>query len=339
MSALIEQTPAAGVATLRTRWRDGKAALVQHFMQARATVPAASRLTRTLTRHADATLTELWAHSTMPPGATLVAVGGYGRAELFPHSDIDVLVLLPGDGVADTANDALRAAVEGFVTACWDIGLEIGSSVRTVDECVLEAGNDITVQTAMIESRYLAGSRRLYGTFKRTADEAIDPLHFLRAKTLEMRQRHVKYEDTPYALEPNCKESPGGLRDLQVVIWVARAAGLGRSWGELAAKGLLTPYELRRLQRHEGTIKLIRARLHALAGRREDRLVFDLQTALAESFGLAGNKAHRASEVLMHRYYWAAKGLLTPYELRRLQRHEGTIKLIRARLHALAGRR
>ncbi|KAB2871644.1 MAG: [protein-PII] uridylyltransferase [Burkholderiaceae bacterium] len=323
------------MASLRTRWRDGKAALVQHFMQGRATAPASAQLTRALTRHADATLTELWAHSTMPPGAALVAVGGYGRAELFPHSDIDVLVLLPGAGETDSSrsgsagrleppggagrpgpalgalgtNDALRAAVEGFVTACWDIGLEIGSSVRTVDECVVEARNDVTVQTAMIESRFLAGSRRLYGTFKRTTDEAIDPLHFLRAKTLEMRQRHVKYEDTPYALEPNCKESPGGLRDLQVVIWVARAVGLGRSWSELAAKGLLTPYELRRLQRHEGTIKLIRARLHALAGRREDRLVFDLQTALAESFGLHGSKAHRASELLMHRYYWAAKAV------------------------------
>ncbi|HSC01237.1 MAG TPA: nucleotidyltransferase domain-containing protein, partial [Burkholderiaceae bacterium] len=310
MSDLVIETPAAGVETLRTRYRDGKAALVQHFMHARATAPAAARLTRTLARHADATLLELWAHSTMPPGAALVAVGGYGRAELFPHSDIDVLVLLPGDGDADYAtNDALRAAVEGFITACWDIGLEIGSSVRTVDECVLEAKNDVTVQTAMIESRFLAGSRRLYGTFKRAPDAAVDPLHFLRAKTLEMRQRHVKYEDTPYALEPNCKESPGGLRDLQVVIWVARAAGLGRTWGELAAKGLLTPYELRRLQRHEGTIKLIRARLHAIADRREDRLVFDLQTAVAESFGIKPAHGHRSSEVLMHRYYWAAKAV------------------------------
>ncbi len=310
MSALLMDSPAAGVATLRTRFRDGKAALVAHFMQSRPTAPAAARLTRALARHADATLTELWARSTMPPGATLVAVGGYGRGELFPHSDVDVLVLLPGTGEVDlNANDALRAAVEGFITACWDIGLEIGSSVRTVDECVVEARNDVTVQTAMIESRFLAGARRLYGAFKRATDAAIDPLAFLRAKTLEMRQRHVKYEDTPYALEPNCKESPGGLRDLQVVIWVARGAGLGRSWPELAAKGLITPYEVRRLQRHESTIKLIRARLHAIADRREDRLVFDLQTAVAESFGIKPGKGQRSSEVLMHRYYWAAKAV------------------------------
>jgi [protein-PII] uridylyltransferase len=115
--------------------------------------------------------------------------------------------------------------------------------------------------------------------------QAMDPRAFLRAKTLELRQRHVKYEGTPYALEPNCKESPGGLRDLQVVIWVARAAGLGRTWSELAAKGLITPFEVSQLAKHEGTLKLIRARLHLVAGRREDRLVFDLQTAVADSFG------------------------------------------------------
>ena len=113
----------------------------------------------------------------------------------------------------------------------------------------------------------------------------LDPKAFLRAKTLEMRQRHQKYEDTPYSLEPNCKESPGGLRDLQVVIWVARAAGLGKTWPALVANGLITPFECKQLQRNEGLLKLIRARLHAISGRREDRLVFDLQTAVAESFG------------------------------------------------------
>ena len=122
----------------------------------------------------------------------------------------------------------------------------------------------------------------------------MDPKAFLRAKMLEMRQRHVKYEDTPYSLEPNCKESPGGLRDLQVVIWVARAAGLGRNWTELAAKGLITPFEVKQLQRNEGALKLIRARLHLIAGRREDRLVFDLQTAVAESFGYQRHRRRSA---------------------------------------------
>jgi len=313
MSARLDdlQRSGTGVAALRASFRDGKSALVEHFLHSRATAPAAVRLTRALARHVDASLIELWTRSGMPPGASLLAVGGYGRAELFPHSDVDVLVLLPGD-VGDAPapiNDALRAAIEGFVTACWDIGLEIGSSVRTVEECVTEALADVTIQTSMLESRFLCGSRRLYRQFKDATEHAIDVKAFLRAKTLEMRQRHVKYEDTPYSLEPNCKESPGGLRDLQVVIWVARAAGLGRTWAELAANGLLTPFEVRRLHRHEGTIRLIRARLHAVAGRREDRLIFDLQTAVAESFGIKAGKVQRASEVLMHRYYWAAKAV------------------------------
>ena len=167
----------------------------------------------------------------------------------------------------------------------------------------------MTVQTALLEARHVCGAKRLYAQFRKAHGDALDPRAFLRAKTLEMQQRHVKYEGTPYSLEPNCKESPGGLRDLQVLIWVARAAGLGRTWGELAAKGLITPFEATQLLKHEGTLKLIRARLHKVAGRREDRLVFDLQTAVAESFGYKSTPEQRSSEVLMHRYYWAAKAV------------------------------
>ncbi len=292
------------VAELRARFRDGKAELIGHFRDSRPTAPAATRLVRALARHVDATLSALWLHTGMPAGAALVAVGGFGRGELFPHSDIDVLVLLPR-----ALDDEARGAVEGFVTACWDTGLEIGSSVRTVDECLAESARDVTVQTALLESRLVCGHKRLFTQFRQRHEQAMDARAFLRAKTLELRQRHVKYEGTPYALEPNCKESPGGLRDLQVVIWVARAAGLGRTWSELAAKGLITSFEASQLVKHEGALKVIRARLHMVAGRREDRLVFDLQTAVAESFGYKSGKAQRSSEVLMHRYYWAAKAV------------------------------
>ena len=301
--AAVPEAVAGGVA-LRARFRDGKAALLQHFAQSRATAPAAARLIRALARHVDATLASLWLQSGLPAQAALVAVGGYGRGELFPHSDVDVLVLLPAE-----PGDAERGAIEAFVTACWDTGLEIGSSVRTVDECVAEAQRDVTVQTALLEARLVCGARRLFTQFRSTQDAAMDPRAFLRAKTLELRQRHVKYEGTPYALEPNCKESPGGLRDLQVVIWVARAAGLGRTWSELAGTGLITSFEASQLRKHEGVLKLIRARLHGVAGRREDRLVFDLQTAVAESFGYKASVDQRSSEVLMHRYYWAAKAV------------------------------
>ena len=307
-AAVSSPTAPLDIAALRSQFRDGKKALIAHFLQSRASAPAAARLIKALTRHVDSTLTTLWAHAGMPASAALVAVGGYGRAELLPHSDVDVLVLLPDK--ADTATgSALKDQLEAFITACWDIGLEIGSAVRNLAECVAEAKADVTVQTALLEARLIVGARKLFADFQRQTLALMDAKAFLRAKTLEMHQRHTKYEDTPYSLEPNCKESPGGLRDLQVVIWVARAAGLGRNWAELAAHGLITPFEVKQLQRNEGTLRLIRARLHGVAGRREDRLVFDLQTAVAESFGYANSRAQRSSEVLMHRYYWAAKAV------------------------------
>jgi len=305
MAAVLDAPVAPSLAEMRTRFRDGKAALLEHFRASRPTAPAAATLLRALSRHVDETLLLLWNRAAMPPGTALLAVGGYGRGELFPHSDVDVLVLLP----PSLTGDALKASIESFITACWDIGLEIGSSVRSVGECIAMAKSDVTVQTALLESRYLCGSRRVFATFRHANTQAMDAKAFLRAKTLEMVQRHRKFEDTPYALEPNCKESPGGLRDLQVVIWVARAAGLGKTWSALAAKGLITAFEVKQLNRNEGLLKLIRARLHMIAGRREDRLVFDLQTAVAESFGYRGTHGQRASEVLMKRYYWAAKAV------------------------------
>ena len=316
MSATLHEREAQvprSVPALREQFRNGKATLLDHFRHARPSATAASYLVRTLARHVDKTLVDLWQHTSMPLGAALVAVGGYGRGELFPYSDIDVLVLLPPGDVY--GNAALKAAIEGFITACWDIGLEIGSSVRTVAECVAEARRDVTVQTALLESRFLAGSRSLFRAFREDTAQAMDAKTFLRAKTLEMAQRHQKYENTPYALEPNCKESPGGLRDLQMLIWVARAAGLGRTWSELAARGLVTAFEVKQLQHNEGILRLVRARLHLVAGRREDRLVFDLQTSVADSIGYRSTRAQRASEVLMRRYYWAAKAVVQLNEI------------------------
>ena len=302
-----ESTPS--IPELRTRVQQGKAELLTGFMQARATAPAATRLIRNLTKHTDGVLQTLWKQQNMPEGTALLAVGGYGRGELFPYSDVDVLVLLPPAGHDDSHASQTKAALESFITACWDIGLEIGSSVRTLAECMQESQRDVTVQTALLESRFLCGSRRLFKAFRAANTHAMDAKAFVRAKLLEMQQRHTKFEDTPYSLEPNCKESPGGLRDLQLVMWLARAAGFGKTWPELANKGLITTFEVKQLQRNEGLLKLIRARLHCVAGRREDRLVFDLQTAVAESFGYTSRKGQRASEELMRRYYWAAKAV------------------------------
>ena len=298
--------PSNGVARLRLKFGADKNALLEDFAAARPSAQAAIKLTRGLARLVDATLTELWITSLMPPGAALVAAGGYGRGELFPHSNVDVLVLLPDDQLLET----LQPSVERFIAACWDVGLEIGSSVRSVEECATESARDVTVQTALLESRHITGPKRIFVALRERLAGDMEARVFLRAKTLEMRQRHTKYSDTPYSLEPNCKESPGGLRDLQMLLWIARAAGLGRSWAELAAHGLATPFEVKQLQRNEGVLKMIRARLHVLARRREDRLVFDLQTAVAESFGLHAKRGQRVSELLMRRYYWAAKAVV-----------------------------
>ncbi len=288
-----------------------------------ATVEASGSSTRgvrvalsRLSALADDLLQTLWRQAGLAGPFALVAVGGYGRAELFPHSDVDVLVLLPDERAHEHDSD-LRASIEGFIGSCWDVGLEIGSSVRTLSQCLAESRKDVTIQTSVLESRLVAGDPRLFGRLREDLGLAIDPEAFFVAKTLEMRQRHNKFEDTPYALEPNCKESPGGLRDLQVILWVAKAAGLGRNWDELARGGLATAFEVKQIKRNEALLRLIRFRLHLLADRREDRLVFDLQTAVAESFGYGVPESStliqmavvRSSEVLMRRYYWAAKAV------------------------------
>jgi [protein-PII] uridylyltransferase len=277
-----------------------------------ASTRSVKRQLRELSGVADDVLGQLWADAQFPAECALLAVGGYGRAELFPHSDIDVLILLPDE--AHTFEDEhFKTSASRFITACWDAGLEIGSSLRSVSECISEAEKDITVQTSLLESRLLAGNAKVHKTFCATYSEALDSQAFFTAKTLEMRQRHTKYEDTPYSLEPNCKESPGGLRDLQLILWLSKAAGYGKSWDDLGRKGLATAREVRELKRNEAILSLVRARLHIAAKRREDRLVFDLQHQVAESFGYLAEGESRsqrkASEQLMKRYYWAAKAV------------------------------
>ena len=299
---------------LRDAYRRDKAALMASIQATGASTRGIRVLLRKLSTLAGELLQQLWQRAELPPDLALVAVGGFGRDQLFPYSDVDVLLLLPDDRAADGCS-VLRAQLEGFIGSCWDAGLEIGSSVRTIAECLAEAAADVTVQTSLLEARQICGSTELFARFQEQYRAQMDPQAFLVAKTLEMRQRHNKYENTPYSLEPNCKESPGGLRDLQMILWVARAAGLGSTWKELAANGMATAFEVRQIERNEAVLCLIRARLHAAAGRHEDRLVFDLQTAVAESFGYRSQAPDgsrlpmRASEAMMRRYYWAAKAV------------------------------
>ena len=250
----------------------------------------------------DRAITELWHACDMPTNAALVAVGGYGRGELFPHSDVDILVLL---GSAEDA--AIKERLSAFVGAMWDIGLEIGYSVRTPAECLEAARDDITIQTNLLESRLLTGNRELFDEFADNYRTQLNVREFFKAKQLEQENRYARFNDTPFSLEPNCKESPGGLRDLQMLGWIARAAGLGRNWRDLARRRLITGAEARDLRSVERFLQHVRIRLHYLIGRSEDRLLFDHQEKLARSFGIEATAAKRASEVFMQRYYLNAK--------------------------------
>jgi len=198
----------------------------------------------------DALLRATWGHLLEPSLGSrmaLLAVGGYGRGELHPYSDVDILILVPGDAPL-TAPE--RAQVEGLVTFLWDVGLEVGNSVRTAAECAEESMADVGVMTTLLEARLLAGNAELVHDMRDAlAPGKVWPSHkFFEAKLAEQRERHLKANDTAYNLEPNIKNGPGGLRDLQTIGWVAKRHFGADSLDELVQKGFLTPAELRKLK-------------------------------------------------------------------------------------------
>jgi [protein-PII] uridylyltransferase len=239
---------------------------------------------------------------TMPADApaALVAVGGYGRGELYPASDVDVMILLDA---GDTST--VGAAAERLVTLLWDIGLEVGHSVRTVAECRDEAERDVTVATNILESRLVAGRPALLEAMRAaTAPDQIWPSdRFFAAKWEEQKARHRKYNDSAYNLEPNIKENPGGLRDIQMIGWVAKRHFGATTMHDLVARGFLTEAEHHDLMAGEAHLGRIRFALHLLTGRREDRLLFDHQRILARDFGYADTAGNLAVEQFMQSYY------------------------------------
>jgi [protein-PII] uridylyltransferase len=250
----------------------------------------------------DKLLKTIWLQTNIDKGSSLIAVGGYGRGELFPYSDIDLLILLPEQFPTDE-----NQKIETLVGLLWDIGLNIGHSVRTSHECVNEAKNDVTVQTNLLEARYLTGNKAQYNDFLSAINAQMHPADFFAAKFKEQDNRHSKFNDTAYNLEPNIKESPGGLRDLHMILWLAKSQGLGNNWLELAKNQLISNLELRQIQRHQRNLQILRIRLHLLAKRREDRLLFDFQNELAADLGFITNSRKRASEQLMQSYYRSVK--------------------------------
>jgi [protein-PII] uridylyltransferase len=241
-----------------------------------------------------------------PAGLSLIAVGGYGRGELLPHSDIDLLVLHE-----EHALEANKSALEGFFAFLWDIGLEVGSGVRTVVECTALAAQDITVITNLIEARPLCGDGSLYTALQAALEpERMWPVDaFFRAKLEEQRRRYAKYDDTGYKLEPNVKESPGGLRDIHTVAWVAKRHFNALTLTELRHRGFLSKQECDELFAGQDFLWRVRFALHMITGRHEDRLLFDHQIKLAGLFGYVDTDHNKAVEQFMQLYYRTIKSL------------------------------
>lgn len=245
----------------------------------------------------------------LPRELAIAAVGGYGRGFLFPASDVDIVIVRQSSSIdtGASANTELNTAIEAFVSLLWDIGLEPGIAVRTVAECVEEAAKDVTVDTSLLETRHVWGDAALVHTLVDALNRKRTVADFFTAKIAEQRARHAKHNDVALNLEPNIKESPGGLRDLQTVLWLAKAANLGLDWDSLERGGILTAHETALMRRHRRVLIDLRIRLHYAANRREDRLVFDHQTTIAEGLRIAPTKSKLASEILMRRYYLSAK--------------------------------
>jgi len=250
----------------------------------------------------DYLLIRLWRQhaADIAENTALVAVGGYGRGELHPHSDVDIMVLVP-----EPPDEIANSQISAFFTALWDVGLEIGHSVRTVEDCHQQAAEDITVATTLMEARLLCGPQAIYQAMQDTIspDQVWPSDRFFAEKLKEQHARHHRYDDTAYKLEPNVKGSPGGLRDIQMIGWVAKRHFGGKTLDELVAHDFLAPAQLQILKDGQEFLWRVRFALHVLTGRREDRLLFDHQSRLAEMLGYEDATYTLAVEQLMQRYY------------------------------------
>jgi [protein-PII] uridylyltransferase len=289
------------IATFRQALTDGDARLKQRFHDEEPV----ERLVRDRARLVDALLESAWTLHVGPHvrEVALIAVGGYGRGELNLCSDIDIMILLPKSEASPW-----QSGLEHFLTFMWDIGLEVGHSVRTIDDCQRESAADVSVATTMIEARLLMGPEGLFDAMRRAlAPERVWPTRdFFEAKVAEQSARHHRYHDTAYNLEPNVKSSPGGLRDIQTIGWVAKRHFGADSLDELVAHGFLTKSELRKLKTAQSFLWKVRFALHVLTNRREDRLLFDHQIRLAKMFGYEDATYTLAVEQFMQRYYRTA---------------------------------
>src|SRR6266480_2703242 len=247
------------------------------------------------------------ANPTQGEKLAIVAVGGYGRGELAPYSDVDLLFLLPYKQTPHT-----EQVIEYLLYLLWDLGLKIGQSTRSVEECLRQAKSDLTIRTALLESRYLWGEQALFHELKRRFDSDIvkgSAAQFVAAKLSERDERHKRVGDSRYQLEPNIKEGKGGLRDLHTLFWIAKYIYRTDNVGKLVELGVLSPEESQRFNRAQSFLWTIRCHLHYLAGRAEERLTFNLQTELGRRMGYTDHVGSRGVERFMKHYFLVAKDI------------------------------
>lgn len=287
---------------VRATLAEGQAHIAAAFRQGESI----TRLVRARCEVVDAVLVHAWRALVAIDSACLIGVGGYGRNELLPHSDIDLLVLYQQSEL-----DALRPGLERFLAYLWDLGLEIGHSVRTPAECAERAADDVTIMTNLMESRVLTGDPALFARMRAmTSAEHIWPsTDFFNAKVAEQATRHARYDETAYKLEPNVKESPGGLRDIQTVAWVAKRQFAAHTLDGLVDYGFLSRREFSELHRGQAFLWQVRFALHVLTGRNENRLLFDHQIQIAQLLGYDDARNTLAVERFMQRYYRNIKAL------------------------------
>lgn len=248
----------------------------------------------------DSLLTKLWCqHHLDEFQISLIAVGGYGRGELHPFSDVDILLLTQTD-----IDVALEEKISKFITQLWDIKLDIGHSVRSIKECIKQAKNDVTVATNLMEMRQISGNTALTQQLLPLLNEDVfwTSEKFFIAKRTEQEKRHLQYHGAAYTLEPNLKASPGGLRDIQTIAWVAKRHFLADSLEELVQHNYLYPNELSELIEAQDYLWRMRFSLHFVAKRNENRLLFDYQTDVAKMMGF-GDEGKAPVERMMKRFF------------------------------------
>jgi len=250
----------------------------------------------------DKLIIKVWQNISISKDIALVAVGGYGRKELFPFSDVDILILFEKE-----ISKADQEAISQFITNCWDLGFIIGHSVRNIKQNKQEFNADISTATNLIESRFLIGSSLVFHKMNQTINATLSIKKFYKLKLQEQGDRHRKFRDSAYQLEPNIKESPGGLRDLHMIRWLSISQGKGSTFKEMLRNNLVDKVEFNKIQLHENKITKRRILLHILAKRIEDRLVFDVQNELADNLGFKNTKNKKSSEIFMKSYYKSVK--------------------------------